>query len=133
MIEHDDLVALHSRARAGYDTLDPISRHLQRLVLDLHVYDCNSEEKRIAKLFNEATFKIAEALDELAVYTWNTFVVDHTAKCAEDACYLAESDARKEYGKPLEVICVERLPTEYQTEILWRVTMRAPNEEEVED
>ena len=69
----------------------------------------------------------------LATYTWHTYVVEHSAKCAQDACYLAEGDAQKEYGEHLEVVCVERVPTEYATDIRWRVTMREPEEKEEED
>jgi len=133
MIEHDDLAILYGKAQAAYDILDPISRRLTRKVADLKVYPCNAEEKRIAKLFDEGAFKIAEALDGLAKYTWHTAVYEYSAKCPEDAAYLAECDSRRDYGKPLDVLCIERLPTEYQSEIRWRVTMREREEEDVQE
>lgn len=129
MIGPEDLAVFYGRMRAGYDVLQPLQAKLTRVITgDMRMCECNSEEKRIAKILDEGLFKIAEALDELARYTWHTFSVDHQAKCAEDAAYLAEGDARKEYGKVLEVLCVERLPSEYQSEIWWRVTMREPEE-----
>ena len=133
MIDHDDLAVFSGRIRAAYDILNPLCQNFKRNVIDMRVYDCNAEEKKIAKLLDEGTFKIAEALDELAKYTWHTVAFECQAKCAADAGYHAECYSRKEYDEVLEVLCIERLPTEYESKISWRVTMRAPQEKENEE
>ena len=133
MINHEDLAIFYGRARGGYEILEYLPRKLSRYVEDMHLYECNAEEKRIANLFDEGLSKIAEALDALHAYTWGTYVVEHSGRVAEDAVYLAQADAREEFGKPLEVLCVERLPTKSPLEVLWRVTMREPDEKEEEE
>jgi hypothetical protein len=133
MIEHDDLAVFYGKIHAAYDILNPLCQSFKRNVIDMRVYECNAEEKRIAKLLDDGTFKIAEALDELAKYTWHTVVFECQAKCAADAAYYAECYSRKEYDEMLEVLCIERLPSEYESKILWRITMRAPKGEEKDD
>lgn len=130
MIDHEDLAVFYGRARAGYETLQYLPQKLSRFVSRsrLTMHECNAEEKRIAKLFDEGLFKIAEALDALHAYTWGTHVSDQSGRVAEDAVYKAQEEARREFGELLEVICVERIPTDSPLEILWRVTMRLPEE-----
>lgn len=133
MINQEDLAVLYGRAKAAYDILDSVPTKLKRKIYDLKVYEGNAEEKRIAESFYEALYKIAHAIDELRNYTWGTYVTEHQAKLSEDAVYLSQEEARKEFGEMLEVLCVERLPTEYASEILWRVTMRLPKKMVGED
>lgn len=134
MIHYEDLIAFHARARVGYDVLQHLPQKLRRTsTYDFRAVECNSEEKRIAELFDEALYKIAHAIDELRNYTWRTYVTEHQARLAEDAIYLAQEESRKEFGETLDVLCVERLPTEYDSKILWRVTMWLPKKVVEED
>ena len=129
-LERDDLSILFGEAQAALRVLQSIPQRIERRVFDCKVREGNSEEKRIGLAFQKAVLELAGAMDMLGMYTWHTYVVEHYAKCAQDACYLAEGDARKEYGEVLEVLCVERVATEYATQIRWRVTMREPAEKE---
>ena len=132
-LEHNDLAILFGEAQAALRILQSLPQRLERQVVDCKMREGNSEEKRIGLAFHKAVLELAEAMDTLATYTWHTCVFEYNAKCAQDACYLAECDARKTYGEVLEILCVERLATEYATDIRWRVTMREPKEEEGDD
>ncbi len=133
MHEQDELAVCYGEIKAAYDILKDLPRRFRQKTIGDRIYECNLEERKIANAIVNATIEVAKALDALSDYTWNTYVVEFPGKMAEDALYLAECDARKEFGKNLEILCTERSPTEYETEVLWRITMKLPEEKSDDD
>ena len=132
-METNDLAILFGEGQAALRILLSIPKRLESHASDLKVREGNAEEKRIALAFHKSITEVAKAMDALTTYTWHTYVLEFDAKIAQDAICLAECESRKEYGEALEVLCVERLPTEYQTQRRWRVTMREPGEKDGDD